>query len=68
VSEPECWLSCALQLLNYILTHSRKVLANQCISKANLYSLYALAKERADYEYFLHTLEYYIVKVGIRYT
>ena len=66
VNDPEIWLSCSMQLINYCLKNSR-VLLSQQITKAKLFQLYKISKSRADFDYFSHSIEYTFMKLGMKY-
>lgn len=66
ISDPEVWLSCTLQLINYSLNHE-KLLFEQTINKVKFVELYKLAKNRPEFEYFSHTIEYAFIKLGLKY-
>ena len=66
VSEPEIWLSCTLQLINYCLKQP-KMLIEQRMSKVKFLELYKIAKNRPEFDYFSHTIEFAFIKLGIKY-
>ena len=66
ISEPEVWLACLIQLLNFCLRNP-KALYNQQITKTRLFSLYRISRERPEFEYFRHTVEYFFIKIGLKY-
>lgn len=66
INDPEIWLSCILQLINYCLKQE-KLLVEQTINKVKFVELYKIAKSRPDFEYFSHTIEYAFIKLGLKY-
>lgn len=43
ISDPEVWLSCTLQFVNYCIMHD-KLIVEQAINKAKFVELYKVAK------------------------
>ncbi len=66
INDPEIWLSCTLQLINKSVKHD-KLLSEQTINKSKFVELYKIAKNRPEFEYFSHTIEYAFIKLGLKY-
>jgi hypothetical protein len=67
VADPETWLSCTIQLLTYCLQRARAVLASQQLPKAKLLQIYNQSRQRQEFEYFAHTVDYLFTKLCFKY-
>ena len=66
IFEPETWLTSTLYLLNFFLRNGN-VLYKRYVSVESFIELYRRCREREEYEYFQHTVDYCFLKLGIKY-
>ncbi|CAI2380730.1 unnamed protein product [Moneuplotes crassus] len=66
IYDPETFLQCCILFLNEILRNG-VLLSSGRIYVTDLIELYKRAKDSVDFQYFFHTIEFYFLKIGIKY-
>lgn len=66
ILEPEAFLQCCIQFLNELLRNGI-LLASHKIHVNDLLVLYRRCRDSVEFQYFFHTIEFYFLKLGIKY-
>lgn len=66
IYEPESFLQCCIQFLNEVLKNGL-LLTSHRINVDSLLSLYKRSKDSSDFQYFFHTIEFYFIKIGMKF-
>lgn len=65
ITSPETWLCCFIYFSNQIL-RNWEVLTHEIILVEDLIKVYQIAKTHTEFNYFLHTVDYYFLKFGMK--
>ena len=66
IYEPEAFLHCCIDTLNEILKNG-KLLTTHKVHVDDILSLYKRTRDSPEFQYFVHTIEFYILKIGIKF-